>query len=123
MIRVTVSVYDVSDRLFRARANGREQLPPLANTASGINHRDRVIANDEPDIGDGPFVLRCHERRQARVHEYPRLDFTDWQRTLLRLRERRCAKHCEREKNSRALNHNLASVAPRSDVCCFALYR
>jgi hypothetical protein len=88
MIRVTVSVYDVSDRLFRAGANGREQLPPLANAASGINHRDRAVANDESNIGDRPFVLRCHERGQPRMHEYPRRDFVDYQRTLLRLRER-----------------------------------
>ena len=92
-------------------ANGREQLPSLADTASGINHRDRAVTHDESDIGNGAFILTCHERGEAVVHEYPRCDFADWQRALLRLRERRCSQHCERDESSSAMNHNSASVA------------
>jgi len=114
MIRVTVSVYDVSDGLFRAGANGREQLPSFADTASGIDHRDRAVADDESDIGDSSFILTCHERGEAVVHEYPRCDFADWQRALLRLRECRCSQHGERDESSSAMNHNSASVAPEA---------
>jgi len=69
MIRMTVSVYDVSDWFFRAGANGREQLPssrtlpPLSITATAL------VAHDESDIGNGAFILTCHERasRRARI--------------------------------------------------------
>src|ERR1700737_5221424 len=37
MVRVAVRVYDVSDGLFRAGANGCEQLPAFAWAASGVD--------------------------------------------------------------------------------------
>ena len=87
MIRMTVSVYDVSDWLFGAGVNGREQPSSLSNTASRINHRNRIGSNDETNIGDSPFIFARHKFRKAHVSEKPRCDFADWQRAFLCLRE------------------------------------
>ena len=93
MIRMAVRIYDVPDRLFRMRANSGEQLFTLAQAASRVDHRDRVAADDEPDIGDGAFVFPGHQRGRAGVHKNPGRDFADRQRALLFLRERRPGQH------------------------------
>src|SRR6266702_2603809 len=88
MIRVTVRVDDVSDWLFGAGANGREQLSSFAHAAAGIDHRNRFVADDETDIGSRALILTCHQRGQAMVHERSGCDFADRRRALPRLRER-----------------------------------
>lgn len=58
MIRMTVGVDDIADRLLGARTDCREQAPPFADAAAGIDHRDGIIADDEADIGDRPWFSR-----------------------------------------------------------------
>ena len=63
----------------------------FANAAAGVDHRDRVLADDESDIGDVAVVLARHQRGLALMHEYAWGDLADRQFWLLRLRECRCA--------------------------------
>ena len=61
-------------------------LCAFANAAAGIDHRDRVVADDESDIGDRAVVLARHQRDLAGMHEYSGRDFAHRQFLLLRLR-------------------------------------
>ena len=42
VIGMAVRVDDVADRLVGPGANRRKQLPPLANAAAGVDHRNRA---------------------------------------------------------------------------------
>jgi hypothetical protein len=55
---MTMGINDIADGFVRARANGCEQLPALAHAAAGIDHGDRLIADDKADIGDGAVIIR-----------------------------------------------------------------
>ena len=114
MIRVTVRVDDVSDWLFGAGANGREQLSSFAHAAAGIDHRNRFVADDETGIGSRALILTCHQRGQAMMHERSGCDFADRRRALPRLRERESAEQCEPGKNRSTMNHNSGSVASQT---------
>ena len=99
MIRVAVRIDDVPDRLFGVRANCGEQLFTFAQAAARIDHRDRIAADDEPDIGDGAFVFPRHQFRRANVHKDPGRDLADRQGFLLFLREGWPGQHGDRGKN------------------------
>ena len=60
MIGMAMRVDDVSDRLVGAGSDGREQLQSLANAATGVDDRNGVGADDEPDIGNSAIVLARH---------------------------------------------------------------
>ena len=77
MIRMTVGVDDIADRLFGAGTDRREQSPSLAYAAAGIDHSDRIVADDEADIGGRSLVFACHEFSHADVNENARRDFAD----------------------------------------------
>ena len=86
VIRMAVGVDDVPDRLVGARPDRREQLTSLADTAAGIDYRNRACADDKPDIGDRAIVLARHQGGFADVHEYSGGDFAHRQVDRLRLR-------------------------------------
>ena len=71
VIRMAVGGDDIPDRLVGVRANGREQFLALGHAAAGVDHRHRVGADDEADIGDGAFVGVRHEFGRAEMHENP----------------------------------------------------
>ena len=70
VIGMAVRIDDVSDRLVGPGTNGCHQLSSLAQAAARIDHGDRVLADDEADIGDRAVVLARHLRGLAVVHEY-----------------------------------------------------
>ena len=86
VVRMAVGVDDVSDRLVGTGADRRQQPLPLANAASGVDHRNRAVANDESDIGSRTVVLAGHQRGLASMNEYSGRDFAHRQFLLLRLR-------------------------------------
>ena len=112
----------------RARI-GREQLQSLANAAAGIDDRNCVVADDEPDIGDGAFVLARHQCGLADMHEYTGRDLADRQRSLLRLRAIDDANVTSSDKDEEAMSHILppfhqatSLFVPVEDVCVAATY-
>ena len=116
MIGMTVGVDDIADRLVGARADRRKQPLAFTHAAAGIDHSDRVVADDEADIGNVAFVLARHQRGLALMHEHAGRDLADRQHRLLGLREFRCPQHHARGKDQGASSHTFASVPPRSVV-------
>ena len=86
VVRMAVRVDDISDRLVGAGADRSQQPLAFANAAAGVDHRHRVVADDEPDIGGRALVLAGHQRDLADMHEYFRRDFAHRQFLLLRPR-------------------------------------
>jgi hypothetical protein len=107
---------DVADRLTCPCVNGCHQLPSFTNAATCIDHRDRVLANDETDIGDRAVVLTRHLRGFAIVHEHAIRDGIDGQFLLLRARGCCRSQHRERDRNQCGTSHISASVSARSAV-------
>ena len=88
VIGVAMRVDDVADRLVGPRANGCQQSSSLAKAATGIDHGDGILSDDETDIGNRAVVLARHLRGLAVVHEHAVRDGVDGQLPLLR--ERGC---------------------------------
>ena len=61
-------------------------LSPFANATAGVDHRNRVVADDESDIGSRAVVLARHQRDLAGMHEYFGRDFAHRQFLPLCLR-------------------------------------
>ena len=97
VIRMAVGIDDIADRLVGPGANGGKQLLSFLDAAAGVDHGDRVVTDDESDIGDGSLVLARHQRDIADVDEEARCDLRDGQR-LLRAQWRRCAEHCDHDE-------------------------
>ena len=77
VIGVAVRIDDVTDRLVGPRTNSCHQSPSLAKTATGIDHGDRILSDDETDIGNRAVVLARHLRGLAVVHEHAIRDGVD----------------------------------------------
>src|SRR5262245_9653715 len=114
MIGMAMRVDDVSDRLVRAGADRRKQLAALTHTAAGVDHRDRLVTDDEADIGDRAVVLASHQRSLALMHEQTGSHFADVERL------RRCAHNSQRAENGKrgktanAKRHTSASVSSQA---------
>src|SRR5581483_8157852 len=103
------------------RADGAEKLASFAHAAAGIDHRDRVVAHDESDIGDGAFVLARHQGDGADMDEDAGSDFGDGQGRLSRMGERRGRKRGKQRKttyNSFARSHRI--VTSEVPICVAA---
>ena len=102
MIGMAMRIDDVADRLAGPGTNSRHQLSSLAQAATRIDHRDRVLANDETDIGNPAVVLTRHLRGLAGVHEHAIRNGANRQRLLLR------ARGCRRASIASAARINAA---------------
>jgi hypothetical protein len=99
MIGMAVRVDDVADRLAGAGANGCHQLPSLADAATRIDHGDRILADDETNIGNCAVVVACHQCGLAVVHEDAIRNRADGQLPLLRECGSRWSQHCEHSEH------------------------
>ena len=77
-------------------------LSSFAHAAAGIDHGDRVVADDESDIGNRALVLARHQRDFADMHEYAGRNFGDGQFLLLRCDEASTCEHASASQNQRA---------------------
>src|SRR4051794_37704763 len=123
VIGMAMRVDDVADRLAGPGANGCHQLSSLAEAATRIDHGDRILSNDEADIGDRAVVLARHLRGLAVVHEYAIRNGIDGQLPLLRARGCHRSEHRERGKDQCGTSHVSASVQPRSAIGNSMLHR
>src|SRR5204863_9988238 len=96
MIGMAVRIDDVPDRLAGPGTNGCHQLSSFAEAATRIDHGDRILSNDETDIGNRAVVLACHLRGLAVVHEYAIGNGVNEQLLSLCVRSCRSSKHRER---------------------------
>jgi len=81
-----VRVDNVANRLVGHARNRRGELAALAHAAAGIDHCDRVITNNETDIGDRPCIRWRGQLDQAFMREYAGRYFLERQRLSLRRR-------------------------------------
>src|SRR5579872_1470005 len=68
MVGVGMRIDDVADGLVGVAANGGEQLSSLAHAAAGVDDGDRIVANNEADIGNRALVFARHQRDRADMH-------------------------------------------------------
>src|SRR5579859_6130604 len=99
MIGMAVRIYDEADWLFRMRSNSREQLLALAHAPSRIDHRDRLAADDEAEIGDGALIFPRHQCRCPQVYKESGCDLADRKGALPLLRQNWPGEHCDRSKH------------------------
>ena len=73
-------VDDIANRLRRHRADRGKQARAFARAAAGIDHRDRIVADDEADIGGVALVGLVHHVDVADVNVDAGRDLGDGQR-------------------------------------------
>jgi hypothetical protein len=120
MIGVHVGVDHVANGLRRLRANSRQQPPPLAHAATGIDHCHRFRPHDEADIGDGPFIRAIHERDGAEMNENTGRHFRHrkGRKPIIRTyrsRNQRGQTDANGRKNGRSAPADMVSAHSRSD--------
>ena len=98
-------VDDIPDRFVGPGANGGQELPSFANAAAGIDHGDRIRADDKADIGDRALVLARHQGDRADVDEDTRRDFRDGQFRLLGTRKRQNDGRDQGEQREAIIHH------------------
>ena len=60
MVGMNVRVNDVTNRLRRYLAERSEETRALARAAAGVDHGDRVVADNKPNIGGVALIGRAH---------------------------------------------------------------
>src|SRR5215470_6606994 len=78
VIRMSMGIYHVADRLRCNGANCCEQPLPLAYAAARIDDRNGIIPDYEADICDPAFVLGGHQGVHAVVNKYPGGNFSNF---------------------------------------------
>src|SRR5262249_3388554 len=114
MIGMAMRADDVSDRLVGAGADRRQQPPSLTHTAAGVDHRDRLVTDDEADIGDRAVVLARHQRSLTLMHEQAWSHFADVKRLRRCARSGQRAENGKRAKTANAKRHTSASVSSQA---------
>ena len=72
-------VDDIANRLWRHRADRGKQAGSFARAAAGIDDRNRIVADDEADVGDVALIGLVHHIDVADVDVDPGRDLGDGQ--------------------------------------------
>lgn len=75
MVWMHMGCDDIANRKIRNFLNGVPKLVSERCRAAGVDDRNRLVADDPPDIRDMPLILRADESMHAWIGMDARRDF------------------------------------------------
>src|SRR5262249_22128255 len=114
MIGMRMGVDHVADRFCGHGADRSTQPAPLAHAATGVDHGDRLIADDETDIGNATFIVGGHQFIHAKVDETRGGFFGNLERLVGHLRVSKRNQPAKGEDRARELLYEIADAAAQA---------